>query len=234
MVDAPKNFDRFKPTMPRIPGVADRQTEQENPSGSSRWKSTARVAAPLAAALTLGSVTAWWTLRMPRRVATAPATTAQTSQALPANPAPTTALVLPDGSVEVATLQELAKPWSSKKFLFRKPFGNESVPAIVVRLPGAASRSASYWAFSLRAPFGHCELEYVTDVGKLSSQYGYHARYAMVADPCSGTLYDPLRLGTLPGGAWARGEVVRGSGVRPPFAIEVSIQGSHLVAARTE
>lgn len=234
MADAPENFDRFKPAMPHIPGVTDRQTEQENSIGLSRWKSTALVAAPLVAALALGAVTAWWTLRTPRPVATAPAATAQTPQGPPANPALATAVVLPDGSVEVATLQELAKPWSSKKFVFRKPFSNEPVPAIVVRLPGAANRSASYWAFSLRAPFGHCELEYVTDVGKLSSQYGYHARYPMAADPCSGTLYDPLRLGTLPGGAWVRGEVAHGSGVRPPFAIEVSIRGSHLVAARAE
>jgi hypothetical protein len=140
-----------------------------------------------------------------------------------------------DGLIDVAAVEELEKPWASKKFVFRKPFSGETSPAMVVRLPGgAAGGSASYWAFSLQAPFERCELEYVTDLGSLASQYGYRARHPMVANPCSGSIYDPLRLGTLPTGAWVRGEVVQGSGVRPPIAIEIHMRAGHLVATRIE
>ena len=153
----------------------------------------------------------------------------------PPGAASVTAVVPADGAADVASLQELAKPWASKKFLFRKRLTDETVPALVVRLPGgAANRSASYWAFSLQAPYGRCELEYVTALDKLAGQYGYRARHPMVGDPCSGTLYDPLRLGTVPGGAWARGEVVQGSSIRPPIAIEARVQGNHLIASQIE
>ncbi len=132
----------------------------------------------------------------------------------------------------MASLQELAKPWAAKKFFFRKQFSGETVPAIIVRLPGGAAHGgASYWALSLQAPFGRCELEYVTDLDKLSSQYAYRARHPMVGDPCSRTVYDPLRLGTLPDGAWVRGEVVQ-PGIRPPIAIEIQMRAGHLVATR--
>jgi hypothetical protein len=56
----------------------------------------------------------------------------------------------------------------------------------------------------------------------------------MVTDPCSGMLFAPLSLGTLPGGAWAPGAGVRGSAIRPPFAIEVRVEGNRLIALRTE
>jgi hypothetical protein len=74
----------------------------------------------------------------------------------------------------------------------------------------------------------------VTDLGKLASQFGYHARHPMVADPCSGTLYDPLRLGTTPDGAWARGEAVQGSSIRPPVAVQVRVEANRLVALQVE
>ena len=238
MGEASEKLDRFKPAMPRIPGMTDRPTAPAPAAEVSRAH-LMRIVVPLVAAFAVGAVTAWWMLRAPHSASPAPALPAQapaTSAAgAPPGAASVTAVVPAYGAADVATLQELAKPWSSKKFLFRKRLTDETVPALVVRLPGgAANRSASYWAFSLQAPYGRCELEYVTALDKLAGQYGYRARHPMVGDPCSGTLYDPLRLGTVPGGAWARGEVVQGSSIRPPIAIEIRVQGNHLIASQIE
>ncbi len=229
MADSLENINRFKPAMPRIPGVSEPQTPQENAAGAPR-RSPLRILVPLAAACAVGAAMGWWMLRALHRVPTAPGAAARSASA-----ASGAAVVPPNGPAAVATLEELAKPWSAKQFRFRKRFTNETLPALLVRLPGgAAKRSGTYWAFSLQAPFKTCELEYVTDLGKLAEQYSYRALHPMVADPCSGTVYDPLRFGTLPGGAWARGEVVQGPGMRPPIAIEVRVQGNHLIAAQIE
>jgi hypothetical protein len=236
MADSPEKPDRFKPSMQRIPGVADAQgpAPPEKPTEAPR-RNVAKVFVPLAAVLLVGAVIAWWMLRGTRPAATTPGETPASSfgEAPPASASPVTAP--PAGPAVVATLEELANPWASKKFLFRKRLTNEVVPAVVVRLPGgAANQSASYWAFSLQAPFERCELEYVTDLNKLAEQYGYRARHPMVGDPCTSTLYDPLRMGTLPGGAWASGEVVQGSSIRPPMAVEVRVEADRLIASQTE
>jgi len=238
--DSRRNPNRFKPAMPQIPGVSVSKPNAEDTGGPPHWMPVARIAVPLAGALVVGAVVAWWMLRSPHSAGKSSAREVETQQAsgpgsTQANPAASAPMVPPEGSVQVATLAELAEPWLAKRFFFRKRFTNEAMPAIVVRLPGgAANRSASYWAFSLQAPYGRCELEYVTDLAKLESQYGYRARYPMVADSCNGTIYDPLRMGTLPGGAWAHGEVVQGSGVRPPISIDVRVQGDRLIAAQIE
>ena len=239
MADAPEKPDRFKAEMPHIPGVSDSPPEPEPRVESLRRSPNVRVAVPVAAALVLGMGIAWWALRAPRPASAPQPATAQTPAsaptAAPSNPVPALVVSSPEGPAEVATLQELAKPWSSKRFLFRRPFSNEVVPALVVRLPGGAgNHGATFWGFSLRAPFGRCEIELVTDLEKLSSEYGYHAKHPMVGDPCNGIVYDPLRMGTLGGTVWARGEVVQGAGIRPPIGIEVRVQGNHLVAVRME
>jgi hypothetical protein len=129
----------------------------------------------------------------------------------------------------VATTDELSKPWASKKFVFVKPFTNEQVNAIVIRLP-----DEGLWAFSLQEPYGNCELEFVTDLAKLASQYGYRAAHPMVGNPCNGTVYDPLKVGPLGADTWARGEVVKGSGLRPPISIDVKVTGRSIIADRIE
>jgi hypothetical protein len=56
----------------------------------------------------------------------------------------------------------------------------------------------------------------------------------MVGDPCSRAVFDPLQMADLPGGAWARGAIVRGYAFRPPLAIEIRINSDQLVAAAME
>jgi hypothetical protein len=135
----------------------------------------------------------------------------------------------------VATVKELAEPWSSRTFAFHSPGAKENISSVVVRLPNSApDQPGSYWAFSLQAPFEHCQLEYITDLQKLFSQYRFQAKHPMVGDPCSHAVFDPLQMADLPGGVWARGAIVKGYAFRPPLEIEIRIDSGQLVAAKME
>ena len=135
---------------------------------------------------------------------------------------------------EIATTSELAAPWSSKKFFFRSLSASKYVPAMIVRLPGPAASSKSYWAFSLNAPFSQCRLEYLSDLGKLSSEYGVFSRYPMVVNPCSHSVFDPMQMKELPGNFLVRGAIVQGYDTRPPYGIEVTVSGNRILATNME
>jgi len=134
------------------------------------------------------------------------------------------------GPGTIATTDQFAKPWSAKRFLFRGPASTEEIPALVVRLP-----NGDFWGLSLREPFGTCELEYVTDLEKLKSEYNYSSDHPMVANPCSHAVYDLARYGGgAPNGGLVRGDIVSGAGVRPPLAIEIVVEGKQVRAVRME
>ena len=136
----------------------------------------------------------------------------------------------------IANLADLAKPWSSVNFLIRNKLNGEETPATIVRLPeGSASLPSSYWAFSRKPVFGNCQLEYITDIAKLRDEYDFGAaRHPLVGNPCSHVLYDPLKTANLPGNTWIRGAIVQGSDIRPPYGVELKIQGKEILAIRTE
>jgi serine/threonine protein kinase len=135
---------------------------------------------------------------------------------------------------ELATVSELARPWSSKRFFFRSLTQSKYVAALIIRLPGPASESKSYWAFSLEAPFSQCEFAYIDDVAKLSSEYGFGAAHPMVVNPCSRAIFDPLQLKDLPGNILVRGAIVQGYDLRPPYGIEVKVRGNQIHAVAME
>jgi hypothetical protein len=110
------------------------------------------------------------------------------------------------------------------------------VPAELVRLAtGSASQRTGYWAFSLNAPFGNCRLEYVTEIEKLKTDYGFlDAKHPMVGNPCSRSVFDPLKMMSIPGGIWVRGGIAQGSDLRPPLAIEVEVRDKQILADRME
>jgi hypothetical protein len=56
----------------------------------------------------------------------------------------------------------------------------------------------------------------------------------MVVNPCDRTVYDPMKVGELGGNTFARGEIVRGSALRPPISIDVKVSGNSIVADRIE
>jgi len=168
-----------------------------------------------------------------------------TSQTEPApqievpSPAPDPNSLLPHADEThstIAQINDLAKPWSSMDFFVRNKLTGESVPATIVRLPNTPGTTISgYWAFSRKAPYGNCQLEYITDLDKLRTDYDYRrATHPLVGNPCSHTLYDPLRTVNLPGNIWIRGAIVQGSDIRPPLGVEIHIQGKEIQAIRSE
>lgn len=240
MTEKLPKIDPFKPVQPRIPGVSDAPAAAKQPPALAQPD---RVAAPeshstpeplpakwivaaITAAVVLVAAAALWNRKptdQSEQEGTVPASlpgsalhAARAGPPLPAGPGP------------IATTEELAKPWSARKFLFRNSLTGEMAPAVVVRLPGG-----TYWALSLQEPFGTCELEYVTDLKKLHDEYGYAADHPMVADPCNRSVFDLLRYGSGPVGL-VRGEVEQGPAIRPPMAIEVREEGQKIVAVRME
>ncbi|MGH9575610.1 MAG: serine/threonine-protein kinase [Candidatus Acidiferrales bacterium] len=128
----------------------------------------------------------------------------------------------------VATTEELSQPWASKEFIFHNALRGSDVPAMVVHLP-----RGGYWGFSLIEPYGTCRLEYVADIQKLATVYGYRADHPLIADPCNKSLFDLLRYGG-PIDASVRGDIVSGASVRPPIAIEIQQRGNAILATEIE
>jgi hypothetical protein len=231
-------FDPFRPPKPRIPGVpspaaasAGDPAELPTPPSISR-KDSGLMPAPwirltLAGGLVIGIGLVWWIHGPSPKQAAHVSVVAIPSPSV-ASDGPRPADGAPVAPGPVATTDELAKAWSAKRFLIRNPLTTESIPAMVVHLP-----SGAYWGFSLREPYGDCQLEYVTDLKKLQADYHFHAVHPMVGDPCTGALFDLTRYGSAPSGL-VRGEVEQGSAIRPPLAIEIQTRGKQVVAVRTE
>jgi hypothetical protein len=230
MADQPQP-DRFKSEMPEIPGVSGpgaRRVAGSNPA--------IRLVIVLLAALLVVFLGARWAFR-PKHLESLQAEQ-QPQIEVPA-PAPDPATLLPhatDSNPGIADVAEMAKPWSSKQFYIRNGLTGENIPALLIRLPAAASsQRTSYWAFSLNSPYGNCQLEYLTDLDKLRTDYGFRgAKHPMVGNPCSRTVFDPLKMTNLPGNVWVRGAIVQGSDLRPPLGIEIKIQGKDILAVRAE
>lgn len=235
--------ERFKTEMPRIPGVADAPPAVEKPStgpvpaaeNSKPLGRSTLLSIALGVTIVLVGGIGWWAIHSAGRGAES--SSQEASGTAPATPDLTVSPTAQDsGPVTAAALSELAKPWASKEFTYVDPLTHDSVPAIVVHLAGGApGASASYWAFSLKAPYQACQLAYVTDLSELATRFGYAgATHPMVASLCDATVYDPLKIATLASGAWVRGEIVQGAGIRPPISIEVKVEGSNLIADRIE
>jgi hypothetical protein len=229
MTDQPPS-DRFKSEMPQIPGVSGpRSSPASNPA--------VKLVIGLLAVLLVVFLGARWALR-PKRAEPRPAAL-QPQIEVPA-PAPDPNTLLPHATAAdpgIADVTEMAKPWSSKEFFIRNRLTGENIPAFLIRLPaGSPSQANGYWAFNVNSPFGNCKLEYLTDLQKLKNDYGFRApKHPMVGNPCSRTVFDPLKTSNLPGsGAWVRGSIVQGSDLRPPLGIEIKVEGKNILAVRTE
>jgi len=229
MTDQPPS-ERFKSEMPAIPGVAGPG------SGRPGGNPAAKLVIGLLAVLLVVFLGARWALR-PKHADSPPAD--QQPQIEVPSPAPDPSTLLPNATESnpaIADTTEMAKPWSSKEFYIRNRLSGENIPALLVRLPaGSPAQAGGYWAFAQKSPFGNCQLEYITDLAKLKSEYGFKsAKYPMVGNPCSRTVFDPLKMTNLPGSVWARGAIVQGSDLRPPLGVEIKIQGKDILAVRVE
>lgn len=243
MPTGPK-VDPFKPQQPQIPGVP--ASAKKVKSGNSPIASEPAATAPprsaasslqarsgsnwlrigLAAGIVIVIVgVGWWVRVSSANPAKEPA---DVSARAADSDLARSAKALPVGPGEIATGSELERAWSSQRFIFRDAASSETIPALAVRLPGG-----DLWGISLREPYGTCDLEYVTNLEKLRSQYGLRATHPMVVDSCSGTVYD-LSLYTNGPNGLVRGQVVRGTAIRPPVAIEIEQHGDSIVAVRME
>lgn len=226
---SPAPNDRFKPEMPHIPGVSDNPVKTGGAVG--RWT----VAGGLIFAI-LAVVLAARFLTKPRRAESLPPAAAQIDVPAPVSDLTAAVPVAAEPDSVIATVGELLKPWSSKAFIFRDPSTGGSVAAVLIRLPGgSAALSSGYWSIVMKPIYGNCQLDYVKDPQKLKTDYGYRrATHPMVANPCTRSLYDPLRYATLPGDVLARGAVVQGTDLRPPLGIEIQLKGKQIIATRME
>jgi hypothetical protein len=227
-----REAQRFKAEMPQIPGVI--------PGGPSRKESAINPAVPLGigvGALLLVALLGARLISHPKSVE--PIVAAPPPQIEVAAPAVDPNSLLPHATAaapEIATVSEMSKPWTSKNFIFVNHLTGENVPAILVRLAqGSPNAPDGYWAFEVNAPFGNCRLEYIADVARLANDYGFRgAKHPMVGDPCSRSVFDPLKMGEIPGNFWVRGTQVQGSDVRPPLGIELQVKNKNILALRME
>ena len=231
MPDQPQP-DRFKAEMPQIPGVsvagAPRQGAATNPA--------VRLVAGLLVVLLICLLGSRWLLRSKPAEATAPPPPAQIEVPAPAVDLTPAVPRATSANPEIATVIEMAKPWSSKDFFFVNSSTNESFAALLIRLPsGSATQSQGYWAFAMNVPFGNCQFEYLKDLDKLKNDYDFRgSKHPMVGNPCSRTIFDPLKMSNIPGNIWVRGGIAQGSDLRPPLGIEIQIQGKNILAVRME
>ncbi|SRR6266436_115504 len=231
MTDQPSS-DRFKPDMPQIPGVSGSGSRSSATSNRAM-----KLVIGLLAVLLVVFLGARWTLRAKH---VEPQLAEQQPQIEVPAPAPDPSTLLPhatDAEPGIADATEMAKPWSAKEFFIRNRLTGENIPALLIRLPaGSPSQAIGYWAFEQKSPYGNCKLEYLTGLDKLKNDYGFHAaKHPMVGNPCSRTVFDPLKTSNLPGsGVWVRGSIVQGSDLRPPLGIEIRVVGKKILAVRTE
>ena len=228
----PSASNRFKADMPQIPGVSAAPEPRSRPGGGP-WLIVGGLAAVLAAVLVGGRLLS----KSSRHAETSPAAPAQIdvpagAPAVPDLPVP----VATEANPVVARVGDLARGWDSQQFTFRNRATNESLPALLIRLPGSSSaQPAGYWALVMKEAYGSCQLEYVQDLGRLRSEYGFRgANHPMLGNPCSRTVYDPLKYASISGNVLARGAIVQGSDLRPPLGIEVRISGKEILAVRME
>ena len=218
----------LKAEMPQIPGVTGPRKPASNPM------------MPLVVGLAVIGIILLFAVRWLSRSKPAEPTRAEQAAQIEIPPAPPDpASLLPHATESdpvIANVADLSKPWTSADFFVRNRLTGENIPATIVRLPtGSATLPTGYWAFSRKAPYGSCQLEYVADMNRLHDDYGFpRANHPLVGNPCSRTLYDPLKTSNLPGDVWMRGAIVQGSDIRPPLGVEIKIQGKQILAIRSE
>src|SRR2546426_7878061 len=111
--DFAQNPNRFKPAMPQIPGISVPKPPAEETGGPRRRILTLRIAVPLAGALAVGAVVAWWTVGRPRATGKSPAPQVEKQHGSAQGP---------QRPARGGNLAPLARPWAAKRLFLPKPF----------------------------------------------------------------------------------------------------------------
>ncbi len=226
-----KKLDPFKPAEPNIPGVPSAAQKRVTGArtGNSKLSAIPSLAWIITAAAGVVIIGGGLAFHLSRSGSGGPSVSHAAPLAAPAPMKPAKPKeILPLGPGVIATTQELKQTWSAKRFLFPDSATGQTGPAMAVRLP-----RGQYWGFSLQVPFGSCQLEYVSNLEILRRDYQFNADHPMVVNPCDHTIYDLLRYGSSSAGL-VRGDIVQGTGIRPPIAIEIRERGNEVVAVRME
>ena len=217
--------------MPQIPGVSTPPVKPSRTGRPSRpWLVIVGVFAVFIATVAGARI-----FSKSRKVDSPPVAAPQIDVPAPVPDLTTSLPVAREQDPVIATVSEL-KPWSSKRFTFRNALTGENVSALILRLPtGASTQASGYWSFAMKPAYGSCQLEYIEDLQKLAADYGYReARHPIVGNPCTRSLYDPLKYAAIPGNLLARGAIVHGSDLRPPLGIELRLKNKQILAIRME
>jgi Rieske Fe-S protein len=169
--------------------------------------------------------------------------------------APTLLDVAKGETKAVATLNEVAEPWSSKYFVFTQKYPQytpegfiaANVPGVVIRLPfklqlpvkwaeaigkTPAVTESDIIVFSRICPHLGCIFNYVPNWREVTAGYGGYVppeprQHALMACPCHLSIYDPADR-QVPG------RVLSGPAPRPPRSFLFEIRGQEIVVTDVE
>jgi arsenite oxidase small subunit len=108
----------------------------------------------------------------------------------------------------VASLAELAEPWSAVRFTLPDADGDQ-MPCIVVRLPGGG-----WYASSLICTHNKCDIIYVRDPASARNSFDVDVDTPVLACPCHFSVFDLPR----------QGQVIKGPAPSPPLQLTVEVR----------
>jgi arsenite oxidase small subunit len=127
---------------------------------------------------------------------------------------PSKAQAAPDKPV--ASLAELAEPWSAVKFTLPDTDGDQ-LPCIVIRLPGGG-----WYASSLICTHNKCEIIYVRDPTSARNTFDVDVDTPVLACPCHFSVFDLPR----------HGRVIKGPAPGPPLQLTVEVRDNKVFVSR--
>jgi arsenite oxidase small subunit len=116
----------------------------------------------------------------------------------------------------IASLADLAEPWSAVKFSLPDTDGDQ-LPCIVIRLPGGG-----WYASSLICTHNKCEIIYVRDPNNARNSFDVDVTTPVLACPCHFSVYDLVR----------HGQVIKGPAPGPPLQLKVEVRDNNVFISR--
>jgi arsenite oxidase small subunit len=126
------------------------------------------------------------------------------------------ARVLAASDQAVASVAELAEPWSAVRFTLADTDG-DLLPCIVIRLP-----DREWYASSLICPHNKCDIMYVQDPADARNSFNVDIRTPVLACPCHFSVFDLLR----------HGQVIAGPAPGAPLQLKVQVRDDKVFVSR--